>query len=195
MRPVVSSTPRGAGESSGEQQQATCTSSNSHGQRCQRALGLHFTTPLPRPTRNCPCPMQGLPSGPLAECACCARASQACPLHSINIDFNFGLVHNARCGSKSVRLAPPNRRRYLHSAEYDALIADSANAAAADAEADRACSDFNAVKVLARTSETVRAFLAHYWRLLRGSCFAPPTSSKVCTFVCVCGGGGVFCCL
>ncbi|PSC72148.1 Tcr1 transposon ORF2 [Micractinium conductrix] len=30
----------------------------------------------------------------------------------------------------------------------------SANAAAADAEADRACSDFNAVKVLARTSET-----------------------------------------
>ena len=135
--------------------------------------------------------MQGLPSGPLAECACCARASQACPLHSINIDFNFGLVHNARCGSTSVRLAPPNRRLYLHSAEYDALIADSANAAAADAEADRACSDFNAAKVLARTSETVRALLAHYWRLLRGSCFAPPTSSKVCTFVCVCGGGSV----
>ena len=124
--------------------------------------------------------VQGLERGVVSACPCCwgagldiwVRAStpeeQAAqdelrtklggirPLLGINIDFNFTLQHYLNCGSSSVRLAPPNQRYYmpaLGSEESRALLFDGGAAAAATAAAARACSDFDAARVLARTSE------------------------------------------
>lgn len=96
----------------------------------------------------------GLPAGPLARCPCCYRGS----VH-INADFCFGLCHFARCGTASVELQPPNTQLFLHSQTAAELVRQANNrgsaAAAAQAEADRACSDFNAASAMARTSEKV----------------------------------------
>lgn len=94
--------------------------------------------------------VQNLPTGPLHECPCCAEAR---PLHSINIDFNFSLAHWVKCGTSAVQLRPPNSRIFLHDKKVVDMVAGSD--AAAQADADRACSDFNAARVLARTSDKV----------------------------------------
>ena len=97
----------------------------------------------------------GIPTGPLSRCPCCFSGS----LH-INADFCFGLCHFARCGTASVRLQPPNSQLFLQGQETSQLVQQASTpsgaAAAAQAEADRACSDFNAASVMARTSEKVR---------------------------------------
>ena len=100
--------------------------------------------------------VRGLPKGPLAACAVCAKAGMECPLHSICLDFNFALSHLFRCGSADIQLAPPNQMLYLHFATYAALLVlNPSSAAAGDAAAALACSDFNAATSLARTSEKV----------------------------------------
>ena len=98
--------------------------------------------------------VQGLPKGPFKCCPSCAAAGSSCPLHSVCVDFNFSLTHLARVASADVRLLPPNQLHFLPQSSYAALINDSGSAAA-DAEAERACSDFNAARVLARTSDKV----------------------------------------
>ena len=94
------------------------------------------------------------PSGPLSDCPCCAGANPQRPLRSISIDFCFSLVHLARCGSSSIELVPPNLRLYLLGQQVAALLGSPVSAAA-EAEAERACSDFNAAKAMARTSDKV----------------------------------------
>ena len=97
----------------------------------------------------------GIPTGPLSRCPCCFSGS----LH-INADFCFGLCHFARCGTASVKLQPPNSQLFLQGKGTSQLVQQASTpsgaAAAAQAEADRACSDFNAASVMARTSEKVR---------------------------------------
>ncbi|PSC71951.1 Tcr1 transposon ORF2 [Micractinium conductrix] len=94
----------------------------------------------------------GIPTGPLSRCPCCFSGS----LH-INADFCFGLCHFARCGTASVKLQPPNSQLFLQGKGTSQLVQQASTpsgaAAAAQAEADRACSDFNAASVMARTSE------------------------------------------
>ena len=91
-------------------------------------------------------------TGILAECPCCAAAGPDRPLHSLNIDFCFGLPHLAGSGTASVQLRPPNTQLYVHGPHVGELLLQvSSGAVAADAE--RACSDFNAATALARTSE------------------------------------------
>ena len=97
--------------------------------------------------------VQGLPRGPLALCPCCSVAGPDCPLH-INIDFNFNLTHLSSCGSSSVRQLPPNQQLFLPTADVEQLLQAGGSAAAA-AEAERACSEFDAARELGRTSDKV----------------------------------------
>ena len=99
--------------------------------------------------------VQGGPTGPLAGCPCCAGASSERPLHGICVDFNFTLTHLASRGSAHIQQPPPNHQLFLRDAATTALLLDSNAAAAAQTEAERACSDFNAARALARTSEKV----------------------------------------
>ncbi|PSC68954.1 hypothetical protein C2E20_7492 [Micractinium conductrix] len=52
--------------------------------------------------------VQGCEERPLSSCAACDGA----PVH-INMDFNFSLCHNAKCGTSDVQLPPPNSQHYL----------------------------------------------------------------------------------
>ena len=99
--------------------------------------------------------VQGIPTGHLSRCPCCARA-HALGLH-INVDVCFGLCHFARCSSADVQLRPPNAQLFLASPAAQALVrqASGSTAGAGQAEAEHACSDFNAAKAMARTSEKV----------------------------------------
>ena len=92
-------------------------------------------------------------SRPLADCPCCADAAEV----HINADFNFSLTHLAKCGTSNVRLPAPNALLFLDSAKAAQLVeaANGDRAAAAPVEADRACSDFDAARILGRTSEKV----------------------------------------
>eukprot|EP00887_Chlorella_sp_A99_P005668 scaffold1.g5668.t1 len=96
--------------------------------------------------------VQGLPSGPLAGCPPCAGAGHDRPLHSINIDFCYTLQHLARCGTASVQQLPPNQQLFMRGEHAGQLLQGGGSAEAA-AEADRACSDFDAATALGRTSE------------------------------------------
>ena len=49
--------------------------------------------------------VQGIPTGPLAGCPCCAIARSV----DIKIDFNFGLSHLSRCASSDVQLEPSRK--------------------------------------------------------------------------------------
>lgn len=99
----------------------------------------------------------GLASGPLAECPCCAGDGM---LPGISVDFCFALPHLARCGSSSVQLRPPNSKLFLDDAAMSQQLASASSTMGEPAaDADRACSDFNAARVLARTSEKVGAHL------------------------------------
>jgi len=101
--------------------------------------------------------VQGLPSGPLSDCPCCWAAGENMPLPGINVDFCFALCHLARCGTAGLQLAPPNQRLFLnHHPDISELLKTGANSsAAAQAEPDASCSDFDAAKVLGRTDEKV----------------------------------------
>ena len=90
--------------------------------------------------------VQGGPTGPLAGCPCCAGASSERPLHGICVDFNFTLTHLASRGSAHIQQPPPNHQLFLRDAATTALLLDSNAAAAAQTEAERACSDFNAAR-------------------------------------------------
>lgn len=98
----------------------------------------------------------GLPEGPLAACPPCAGSNVDRPLHSINIDFCFGLPHFAQCGTASVKQPPPNHQLFLRGPHVQEMLQAGGGAAAA-AEAERACSDFDAATALARTSEKASA--------------------------------------
>lgn len=100
--------------------------------------------------------VQGLPAGPLAACpVCCCGGEPSHPGIHINVDFCFGLPHLARCGTSIVKQLPPNHQLYLDSPAADGLLSGGSSDVAADAqaEAERACSDFDAAKALGRTSE------------------------------------------
>lgn len=120
--------------------------------------------------------VRGLPSGPLSDCPCCWAAGEQAPaegdaeqqqpeegqgskrpLPGINIDFCFSLCHLARCGTAELQLPPPNQRLFLnHQPGVGDLLKTGANSsAAAQADPDAACSDFDAAKVLGRTDEKV----------------------------------------
>ena len=97
--------------------------------------------------------VQGIPTGPLSCCPCCADAR---PLHSLNVDFNFSLCHFAHCASATVREPPPNHNLFLHGQSVSELMrAANSDSTAAQADADRACSDFDAARALSRTSDKV----------------------------------------
>ena len=99
--------------------------------------------------------MLGIPTGPVSGCAACALAR---PVPSINIDFNFGLSHLAACGTSRVELDPPNKQLYPDMAAILPMLAansSSTDLAGAHAQID-ACNDFNAARLLGRTSEKVR---------------------------------------
>jgi hypothetical protein len=97
--------------------------------------------------------VQDLPSGPLSICAACTGAQH---VHSISIDFCYSLSHFAKCGSADVALSAPNQQLFLASPEIKQLLADSTGNAGAQADADRTCSEFNAARVVGRTSDKVR---------------------------------------
>ncbi|PSC76086.1 serine threonine [Micractinium conductrix] len=89
--------------------------------------------------------VQGCEERPLASCAACDGA----PVH-INMDFNFSLCHNAKCGTSDVQLP-----HYLRGEAVNQLLLESSGAAGTAAAADTpACSDFDAARVLGRTSKS-----------------------------------------
>ena len=98
--------------------------------------------------------VDSLPAGPLAGCPACAGACCDRPLHSINIDFCYSLQHLARCGTAAVQQLPPNQQLFMRGEHVGQLLQGGGSAAAA-AEAERACSDFDAATALGRTSEKV----------------------------------------
>ena len=99
--------------------------------------------------------VQGCEERPLSSCAACDGA----PVH-INMDFNFSLCHNAKCGTSDVQLPPPNSQHYLRGEAVNQLLLESSGAAGTAAAADTpACSDFDAARVLGRTSKSVRGLL------------------------------------
>ncbi|PSC67767.1 isochorismate synthase [Micractinium conductrix] len=84
--------------------------------------------------------VQGCEERPLSSCAACDGA----PVH-INMDFNFSLCHNAKCGTSDVQLPPPNSQHYLRGEAVNQLLLESSGAAGTAAAADTpACSDFDA---------------------------------------------------
>ncbi|PSC76296.1 Tcr1 transposon ORF2 [Micractinium conductrix] len=94
--------------------------------------------------------VQGCEERPLSSCAACDGA----PVH-INMDFNFSLCHNAKCGTSDVQLPPPNSQHYLRGEAVNQLLLESSGAAGTAAAADTpACSDFDAARVLGRTSKS-----------------------------------------
>ncbi|PSC68010.1 Very-long-chain (3R)-3-hydroxyacyl-[acyl-carrier] dehydratase PASTICCINO 2 [Micractinium conductrix] len=94
--------------------------------------------------------VQGCEERPLSSCAACDGA----PVH-INLDFNFSLCHNAKCGTSDVQLPPPNSQHYLRGEAVNQLLLESSGAAGTAAAADTpACSDFDAARVLGRTSKS-----------------------------------------
>lgn len=114
-------------------------------------------------------------SRPLADCPCCADAPEV----HINADFNFSLTHLAKCGTSNVRLPAPNALLFLDSAKAAQLVeaANGDRAAAAPVEADRACSDFDAARILGRTSEKVKMCLASSCPCLHACpCVVPPNA-------------------
>eukprot|EP00887_Chlorella_sp_A99_P005819 scaffold1.g5819.t1 len=90
----------------------------------------------------------------LAEYGYLDSSGPGCPLHSINIDFNFGLVHLFRCGTAHVSLQPPNQEVYP-TGEHVQQLLQGAGTAEAAAEAERACSDFDAASAVGRKSDKV----------------------------------------
>lgn len=89
---------------------------------------------------------------PLSACAACDGAAGV----HINVDFNFSLSHFARCGTSDVRLSPPNSLHFLRGGVVDDHLLVSGGAAAAAPTDTPACSDFDAARVLGRTSQSVR---------------------------------------
>ena len=142
---------------------------------CQRQPAIHrplASSLLPLPT---PCPPQeygyldcairrldnlgvDVSVVPLWSCPCCHGA----PCVHLNTDFSYALCHYARCGTAELQLRPHNDQLYLHGLDVDALLAGCASSSAAaggaagGAAADKApCSDFDAARVMGRTSERV----------------------------------------
>lgn len=86
--------------------------------------------------------VQGIPTGPLAGCPCCATARSI----DIDIDIDFGLGHLSLCASSDVLLEPPNQRLSLRVEEVGRLLSDVIRSASGTAAAvdDAPCSDFDA---------------------------------------------------
>lgn len=118
-------------------------------------------------------------TSPVSDCPCCADADE---LHSINIDFNFSLNHLGQCGTADVRLPPPNSRLFLRHPAVATLLqqanAEGSASAAAQAEADRACSDFDAARIMGRTSDKVGCMQT----CRHCSCFLAPVMPKPAWF-------------
>lgn len=92
--------------------------------------------------------MTGIRSG--SGCPACADAKSM----RINVGFNnFGQPHFAACSVPNVALPPLYRQLFLSSAGVTQLLESSIVRAAAEADADCACADFNAARVLGCTSE------------------------------------------
>jgi hypothetical protein len=100
--------------------------------------------------------VEGVPSGPLAVCPCCS--SEGAAVH-MNFDFNYSLSHLAHCGTASVQQQPPNSELFLQGAQLAELLKDSTSGATAQVDPERACSDFDAARVMGRTSEKVSCAL------------------------------------
>ena len=140
---------------------------------CQRQPAIHrplASSLLPLPT---PCPPQeygyldcairrldnlGVDVSVVPLWSCCHGA----PCVHLNTDFSYALCHYARCGTAELQLRPHNDQLYLHGLDVDALLAGCASSSAAaggaagGAAADEApCSDFDAARVMGRTSEKV----------------------------------------
>lgn len=119
--------------------------------------------------------VEGLPTGPLADCSCCSAAGtllelevdsaehkqlqQALggmrPLPAINIDFCFGLPHSASCGTADLHLLPPNQQLFLDPVERLEVQDLLKTGSSVPTGPDRACSDFDAATALGRTSDKV----------------------------------------
>ena len=70
---------------------------------------------------------QGLRTGPLSGCACCADADGA----HMNFDFNFGMNHINRCGTSAPKQPPPNRQLILYGNEVAKLVEEGSRGSAA----------------------------------------------------------------
>ena len=106
---------------------------------------------------------------PLADCPACAGAPDA----HLNIDFCFGITTLANCAAATTRgMDPPNTRVFMDVGTSVAQLQQGVvapNQAAADA--DHACSEFNAATALARKSDKVR-----FWRT-HPHCWAHPCAA------------------